>query len=323
MKRISSYLFALMAFASLNFLTGCGEDPEPPTTPLPEPDGTVKIEFTNFPGADPSVNVATDDIVTVSIRMIKDDNGTRPQKLRIYETATLGTRGTQVKIEGMGDNSGTIDLRNVDDQTKTVDYKVPMSASNPTYLYFEVDESNDKFSRKVLKLNVGSGSIASWTSKELGAQTNTKGSRIASTTGDIYTVCDVPENIKYIDITYASLTIGGATLLSNPQRATEGLATTTSNSPCPNPTGTGSNVNVSTAGGRATYFASSTANFDTADETILNGLAITASAPQKISVSNGGTYAFLNSDGKKGLVKVTSLTNGTSGSIVLSIKVQR
>jgi hypothetical protein len=39
MKRISSYLFALMAFASLSFLTGCGEDVEDPATPLPAADG--------------------------------------------------------------------------------------------------------------------------------------------------------------------------------------------------------------------------------------------------------------------------------------------
>jgi hypothetical protein len=316
MKRISSYLFALMAFASLSFLTGCGEDVEDPATPLPAADGTIIIDFTNFPNTGtPTVDAASGDVITVSVRMQKSPNGTRPQKLRVWEATGPNLRGTQV--------GGTIDLRNVDDQTKTIDYSVPNS-SGTIYLYFEVDESAGKFSRKTLQVNiVSSKSVASWTGLVLGSQTNNAGSRVSSATGDIYKVCDLAENMKYVDITYAVLPKTGPTtptLLSNPQRVNETLATSG--------TCTQDNSPINTGGGTATYFATTTSiNFDSADATVLSNLNVTQSSPQKINVAANNIYAFLNSNGKKGLIRVKSINLNPSasdaGTITIDIKVQR
>jgi hypothetical protein len=66
---------------------------------------------------------------------------------------------------------------------------------------------------------VSSKSVASWTGLVLGSQTNNAGSRVSSATGDIYKVCDLAENMKYVDITYAVLPKTGPTtptLLSIP-----------------------------------------------------------------------------------------------------------
>lgn len=325
MRKLPSYLFAILAFTSLTFFTGCGEDTEDPSVdkalePLPADNGTVEITFTNFPNTGTAtVSAAPADVVSVSVRIRKTPTGSRPQKLRIWEATQLNTRGTQV--------GSTIDLRNVDDQTKTVDYTVPTSTGTK-YLYFEVDESGDKFQRRLLQVNIsGSATIAEWTGITLGAQANANGSRVASATGDVYRACDIAENIRFVDITYALLPPSvqtTPTLLSNPQRATEGLSTTvpSSNTECANQT---------TGGGRNTYFSGTIAtgvNYDTADDAALNALNVPTSgagASQKITVQNGGTYAFVNSDGKKGLIKVTSInTNSTDGgTITLNIKVQR
>lgn len=311
---------ALLAFAGVGFFSSCGEDVEPPTTTLPEATGTVIISFRNFTGTDPSVNAAPGDVVAVSVLLEKATNGGRPQKLRIYETNTINTRGTQVKVDGQGDSDGTIDLRNVDVQTKTIDYTVPATATGTTYLYFEVDESAGKFSRKMLKINIGgAGSVASFTGITLGAQSNAAPSRMSSATGYVYLACETEANINFIDITYASTGTTTNYLVSNPARfqAPIGLTVTTTN--C------GDEGMINTNGGRATYFAAAPAgvNFATADDAALEALTVATSNPQFIPVVNGGVYAFRNSAGKKGLVKVNALTPGPAGTISLDVKVQR
>lgn len=325
MKKRAFFKVAMLAVASMGFLASCGDDTEPtpggPDDPalaaLAADNGTVEIFFTNIAGTDPSISAAAGQNVTVSVRIKKTPDGSRPQKLRVWDATKEGTRGTQYGT--------TIDLRNIDDQTKTVDYVVP-SVSGTRYVYFEVDESNSKFQRKLLKVSVsGTATVASWTGLVLGAQNNPNGSRVASATGDIYTVCDVAENMKYIDLTYALLPNNiqnTPTILSNPQRAIEGLATT-SNPPATSPC---AGTSINTGGGRATYFAVATETiFNTADETVLKNLSVSATNPQKITVAAGKVYAFQNSDGKKGLIRVSSLdlnsTNG--GTITIDVKVQR
>lgn len=311
--------FAMLAVASVGFLAGCGDDPEPPTTTLPEPNGTVVISFRNFPGNDPSVTAGPGDVVAVSVLMEKATNGARPQKLRIYETNTINTRGTQVKVEGQGNSEGTIDLRNVDSQTKTIDYTVPATATGTIYLYFEVDESGDKFSRKVLRVNVGSSStIDNFTNITLGAQSNPAPSRMSSSTGYVYLACETEANLSFIDITYASTAASTNYLSSNPARfqAPIGLQTTTTN--C------GDEGTINTNGGTSTYFMAATAaDFTNANDASLNALAVTTSAPQFIVVEAGKYYAFRNNKGKKGVVKVNSLTGGPNGTINIDVKVQR
>src|SRR5687768_14197473 len=107
MKRISSYLFTLLAFAGLSLLTSCGEDVEP-TAELPEATGTVQINFLNYPGSgDVTVSAAAGDVLAIAVEIQKTAGGNRPQKLRVYQTSTKNTRGTQLGT--------TLDLRNTDE----------------------------------------------------------------------------------------------------------------------------------------------------------------------------------------------------------------
>ncbi len=314
MKSFFNYGVMLFASMGLVLLNSCGTDPEPPDTTLPEPDGTVQISFLNIPGSgDVSTTASAGDVVAIAVQVQKSTGGNRPQKLRVYETNVINTRGTQF--------GSTIDLRNTDDpQIKNVNYSVPASATGTIYLYFEVDESGGKFSRKRLDIQVsGSGTIASYTGIELGAQTNAKASRISSGTGQLYVACDAAANISDIDITYASLGSPSAspTFLSNPERATQGLSTTAAN--C------GDNASTSTAGGPATIFAKVTGvDFAAATDATLETLTVSGSA-QSVKASTNDIIAFQRADGKKGLIKVNSFPagDGTGGSVNIDIKVQR
>jgi hypothetical protein len=313
MKTFFNYGLMLVATSGLLFLNSCGTDPEPPDATLPEPDGTVQISFLNYPGSgDITTTAAPGDVVAVAVQVQKTSGGNRPQKLRVWETNVLNTRGTQF--------GSTIDLRNTDDpQIKNINYTVPQSASGTIYLYFEVDESDGKFSRKVLTITSGSAGISSYTGVVLGAQSNDAGSRVASATGQVYKACDAAVNISDIDITYASIgsPVAKPTLVSNPGRTAFNLST--------NATNCGDNAPSSTAGGPATVFAKAT-GFDFAGVTdaILDATTV-ESTSQSIEVQAGDIIAFKRLDGKKGVIKVNSFPDGTGtvGSISIDIKVQK
>lgn len=325
MKKLWNYSITLLALSGLVLLNSCGTDPEPPDATLPTPDGTVQIDFLNYPNntASNPINAVAGDIVSVAVRMTKSPSGTRPQKLRIYETRVLDTRGTQVKISGQGNSEGTIDLRNLDEQVKNINYTVP-GQNGALYLYFEVDESGGKFSRKVLTINVGGvGGINAWTGVILGASGNSEPSTMSSATGRTYKVeggaeSDAAANIADIDITYIeSVGSTGPWLTSYPARSQSPFNITAAN----------------ISGASPTYFDGTTltaAQFDaisTADA-LTQGIGTEPNSvqyhpPTTGSISAGSVIKFKNGRGKAGLIKVTAITPGRSGTITLDVKVKR
>jgi hypothetical protein len=208
-------------------------------------------------------------------------------------------------------------LRNTDEaQIKNINYTVP-NIGGPVYLYFEVDESASAFSRKLLTVTIsGTAGVSAFTGITLGAQgVGTGPSRLASATGQIYSACNAAANMSDIDITYAFLT-AGPTILSNPERAVQGLGTTATN--C------GDNASSSTAGGPNTTFikAATTESFDNATDATLGALSF-ANAKALVSVAKGDVIAFKTADNRNGLIRVDDIVTGTTGSIKISVKVQR
>jgi hypothetical protein len=153
--------------------------------------------------------------------------------------------------------------------------------------------------------------VNSYSAVLLGAQSNASPAFFASSTGVTISSSNASANASIIDISYAEL--GSPTvspyLLSAGQRVTESLNAVT--------------------GGTSTFFKESTdfsyAKFDTLTNVVaLNG--ITASTTQKVAISNGKVYEFVNAAGKKGLIYISSLSAGTSsanGSVTLRVKVQK
>lgn len=312
MKRRAFYKVALLAFASVGFLAGCGSEAEDPIAELPAATGTVNISFLNFPGAgDVATTAAAGDVIAVAVEVTKATGGNRPQKLRVYETTTKNTRGTQV--------GSTIDLRNTDEaQIKNINYTVP-SAGGPVYLYFEVDESASAFSRKLLTVTIsGTAGVSTYPNVTLGAQLHAAASRISSSTGILYKACDAAANMSDIDITYAFFTTGGATILANPERERLGMDTEAKN--C------GDNAPSSTVGGPNTLFikAATTESFDNATDATLSALSFTNAKASIGSLVKGDVIAFKTTNNRNGLIRVEDITSGgVSGSIKVSIKVQR
>jgi hypothetical protein len=317
MKKLSYLFLAIIAM----YITACGVTPEiQPATEdltLPVADGKLDIAFTDAKlNTDASVVAASGDNVNVSLVIKKTPTGEKPRIMRVFVSDKPNYRGKN--DQSLFD--GGIKLKNRDEQTQTIDFTVS-ATTGKNYLHFDVYDSNEKVTRKTLVINISAdGQIASWVGIVLGGQSNlTVGSRVASATGDVYTVCDIDSNMKFIDITYAAFGSPSVkpTLLSNPERQKLGFSTTI---PASNPICGGG----STAGGTPTYFtiAPSTVDFSTATDAILNGLTISETS-QNIVVEVGKTYAFINSRKKKGLIKITGLDEGFAGKITFDIKVQK
>jgi hypothetical protein len=312
MKKLQYLFLAIIAM----FIASCGITPEiqpvPEDLSLPVADGRLDITFTDAKlNTDASVVAASGDNVNVSLTIKKTPTSEKPRIMRVFvaEKANFREKGQLPLFE--------IKLKNRDEQTQTIDFTVS-ATTGKTYLHFDVYDNNEKVTRKTLVINISAdGQIASWVGIVLGAQKNDLGSRVASATGDVYAVCDIDSNMKYIDITYAAFgsPTAKATLLSNPERQVLGFSTTASSLVC---------GGVNTGGGTPTYFtlAPSTVDFATATDAILNGLVISGTA-QNIIVEPGKTYSFINNRKKKGLIKITGLETGLAGKITFDIKVQK
>ena len=333
MKKLAYYFSAALLSATVLF-TACNkkkDDPAPAdcsTSVYPSTSGTASVAFLNNNISDTDgdgiVDIAASagNYLSLSASVTKGTN--RPQKLRVYQSDCVNLKGTQVAFPGQSGvtSDGTIDLRNTDEvQIRTIAYTVPSGYSS-LYLTFEVDESGSKYTYKRLHLKIsGSGVIDTWTGVSLGAQLNTLASRLVSGTGQTFIACDAAANIEYIDVTYAAS--GSPTvksyLCSNPARFVAPISLLSSSASC------GEDGTLSTDGGRSTYFKASSANFDAATNADLTALTVSSSNTQYVEITGLNTvYEFLNSDGKKGLIKVTAGTLGTTnGSVTLSVKVQR
>lgn len=313
MKKISYLFLAIIAM----YITACGITPEvqpvPENLTLPAADGKLDITFTDAKlNTDASVVAASGDNVNVSLVIKKTPTGEKPRIMRVFVSDKANYRGKtdQSLFE--------IKLKNRDEQTQTIDFTVS-ATTGKTYLHFDVYDNSEKVTRKTLVINISAeGQVASWVGIVLGAQNNALGSRVASATGDVYAVCDLDSNIRYVDITYAADRVTAKpTFFSNPERGKVGYATTvpTTNTIC---------GGTSTGGGTATYFAlaPNALDFATVTDAQLGTLNVPTTA-QSIVAETGKIYAFMNGRNKKGLIRVTSIAGVAEGTITFDIKVQK
>ena len=318
MNKLTKKIFAVFTIiASVSFMTSCNKTTENPSSTLPPANGNVDIKFLNFPGAgDVSTSAMPGAFLSVAVQVQKTSGGNKPQYLRVYEADSINTRGKMI--------GSKISLRNTSDaQIKNVNYTFPATASQSKYIYFEVDESNSAFSRKLLIINpTSNATLNSYTSITLGAQGNAAPSRISSATGQLYSACNASSNISDIDITYGSTgsPTPMPTFVSNPFRIDDSIGLKDVNATGCEDDGTAHN----TSGGPVTYFALATAaDFTNATNATLNAFTVSGTN-QSIKVNAGDVIAFKRADGKKGFIKVNSIPDtGVNGTINFDLKVQR
>lgn len=296
--------YVLLTILGIFIFSCAGPTPEPGDEPLNVAEGKLIIKFT-----DPKLEVknaftiAKDEILAVSFNIKKAADGSLPQKLSAYITDNSEKKGIL-----MLDN---IRLKNTEDQTQSLEVVLPeVGITVSRIFYIEITDSKGKITRKALAITpLGTKQISAWSNVILGVQGSGFPSRFSSTTGDLYTACDLDSNINFVDITYA--TVGSPsikpTILSNPRRAALGLGNIASDKNC---------TSVMVAGGTTTYFAplASIIDFTNVNDFVLSNLVV-ATTTQEIAVEAGKFYVFQHSrttrDGKtvvrKGVLKINSL----------------
>ncbi len=306
-----------------------GPTPEPDSTPIKEPNGALVVKFTDsrLEGVSPDITLSNDDIFAISINIKKAPDGSKPVKMAVYITEAFAKRGILLL-----DN---IKLKEIDEQTKSIELSLPpIGTTIHRIIYIDITDNKGKISRKAANIfSTASEQIISWTNINLGLQSSNLPSRFSSSTGDIYTTCDLDSNLNFVDITYA--TIGSSsikpTFLSNPRRGALGLGVTASDKIC---------TNVSVAGGTPTFYAPINVpiEFETVNNLFLQGLSI-PNITQDLAIEAGKIYMFQNlrvtKNGKtvvrKGVIKINTISNyfpTTGGNIVsglvnFDVKVQR
>ncbi len=331
MKKVA-YLFSATALVALTMLSSCKKDDPEPTQDcanqtFPSNTGSASVSILNYTNTSSGFTVIdanAGDNLSIALEIVKGTN--RPQKVRIYQTDCQNAVGDIVSLSGQpgAEDGGTrLDLRNTDEaQVRQFLYTVPTGMST-IYLNIEIDESGNTYTYKRVKLNVsGSGIIDTWTGIALGGNSSTTASRLSTGTGQTYDACDAAANMEYIDITYAVNTTAPypSYLCSNPARFLTPVGLGASTASC------GEDGTLSTAGGTATYFkAHAAGDFETIDDAGLAALTVSNSNNQYIEITAiNTTYEFLNSKGKKGLIRVTGGTlNNTTTNISVNVKVQR
>ncbi len=148
------------------------------------------------------------------------------------------------------------------------------------------------------------------TLKEIKSQTlgTNAATYFSSSTGLVYQESDFMANKNKIDITFAQTgTVAKPILLlmSSAQRSFEGLSTGT--------------------GGSSNYFKKSMLSYDSLTAPQINQIN-TFLSTQKIEITKGGIYEFVNASGNKGLIKVNDIALDSAGintTINIAIKVQQ
>jgi hypothetical protein len=322
-------IFSLISIYIFLSLLACkGPTPEPGDDPLLVADSKLLVRFTDAKlESKPELTISNDEILSISFNIRKGADGAKPVKMAVYITGNPDKVGTLLL-----DN---IKLKNVDEQTRSLELSLPSVGTNISRVFYvSITDDKGKVIRKALNvLSSINKQIVSWSNVTLGVQASTTPSRFSTTTGDIYTVCDLDSNISFVDITYA--TIGSPsirpTLVSNPRRGALGLGVTISDRVC---------SNVSTANGTPTFFAPTNTpiDFTNANDFILKNLAIPTTT-QDLIVEAGKIYMFQHTrttrDGKavtrKGLIKINSISNAvatngatiTQGLVSFDVKMQR
>jgi len=177
------------------------------------------------------------------------------------------------------------------------------------YKLVAVDKNDKQDSKEFTTTGGGTttgGEIQTWSAKLLGAQNSSNGSAFASIDGGIFSQSQSNANANIIDITYGVLSGNSGAFISPSTRGSLGFNTIT--------------------GGTITHFVKTTftaAQFTamTDDEEFATGITATATDVRNIAV--GDVYFFQNAAGKKGLIHVSALVAGASGSVTINVKVQK
>jgi len=286
MKKMA-YLLSLTLIASLSFLS-CdnAEDNQAPTVTNIKVNGTAVTggAFTALAGK-----------VSISFT-VSDDNEV-----------------SKVTVAESGSATNVFSNDKVAKSTAEISFDYPVSKT--VNLIITVTDDDDKTVSSTLSVSLDAG-VSSYSAKLLGGQDNaSSGSFLATSTGTVYLQADAKANSGLVDILYfygasneatlaAPSDADAATIFNN---GTTGLQTWTTK-------------NATSFKTTTLALADFTAlNMATGAESAYN--AGTSVSTKANKLASGKVVAFKTAAGKYGLVYVSALTTGATGSITLDVKV--
>lgn len=173
---------------------------------------------------------------------------------------------------------------------------------------FTATDKDDQVTSQSIVIQGSAGSISSFSAILLGAQTNAEPSCLDANTGTRYSVNQATQ-AAVIDFVYYYGSSNLATIAAP-------------NDPSINGTGTNPlNWTNDWDPQNATLFGVTTLDFADVNYGDLSGISGLADSKMN-DLAVDDIFAFQTVDGKKGLVKVTDLSTGTSGSITIHVKIQ-
>jgi len=308
MKKLSIIALNLFVAASL-LLTSCGKDDEKTgASVVLDSDG-------DYVASGEEVTVTPEAEVMVRMVVKKGDANMTQVEVRADGGLDL-VSPTRLTWTGFADNQTIasaaisnpviLDGDDKDDFIAVLTIKVPASnAVSGFYTYsINITDKNGIVTTKSIKVKVSAATLSSYTAKLLGAQSAAEGSYLTYD-GNVISQTNAAANASSIVLSFGQVGGSFTSKLISPltaDRTAEGLT-------------------KGVDGGNATYFKASSLSFDSVTASELE--AISASSSKSIAVTLDGVYEFV-SNGKKGIVKVTALSeNGTDakGSVTLSVKV--
>jgi hypothetical protein len=299
MKMKFQYLTYVL-FAGLIGLSSCGEDDEnaPAPTLTFTSGGAASGSFNSGETVDFTMTLSsTVDFTSLKGTLVYTDNGGASKTVTVKDAnngdAELNyTKNSDIKEDYAG--------------TEVVKVALPSDAKRGTEWTLSVAAANSggtttaTFKGKVVNV---------YTTKLMGAQSNSNGSYFNSATGNVLSGANASATPAGVDITYAALgsPIPLSTILSYKQRTAEGL------------------IGVP-AGAEESYFAETTlVPADFLSETkswasLFTG--VTIGTTQKVNIQTGKIYAFKNKAGKMGLIHVANIVDGLDGSVTIDVKAE-
>lgn len=202
--------------------------------------------------------------------------------------------------------------------TGTVEFTLPSSSLNAgdviNIVFKATDDSGDEYAAETtVKITIvaGANPITTYSAKLMGAQSNaTLGSFMDIETGTVYLSSAAATNQSLVDLVYYYGTTNLATFCA-PNDVTVGG-------------GTGNlSLCASWTTKNATTFSTTTITASEFDAMTDDASFVSSTGTKVTSVAIGDVIAFETVGGKKGLIKVSAMTTGSTGDVTIDVKVQQ
>jgi len=253
------------------------------------------------------------------ISLLSPENGTKTatvnENVNIAGTVSAadGQKLTNFKIS-LSNGATIFDTTFSSKPTAYTFSKIVTQAAPTTdkYTISATDDNNQTSTKDVTITYVAASSgFTEYTARIFSAQGATAGSFYATSTDKVYTQADAKSNAATVDFVYFFGNTNKATIAA-PSNADAGTVFDSNT------------IGLQTWSVRnATKFATSTLNYANAVEADVVSAADAATSTLVNNLTVGSTFVFKTVGGKAGIAKVTALSATTSGSITVSVKVQK